>query len=213
MPAFDPDSPRRRSRAQGIIRGLYRFEHGRAARAEDRTWARGGRATKGDGTVPGPPSSSRALPGRRPPPPAALADDWGVDADPWSATCYKALREDAMSVERWNRLHPGRPERALRDRAAGRGGRADRGRHRLHAGRARPGGTVDAPPVPSLGTDGFGRSDTRDALRRFFEVDAAHIVIAVLSGLAADGALPETTVDEAVCAYGVEVDSPDPWTI
>ena len=64
----------------------------------------------------------------------------------------------------------------------------------------------------SLGTDGFGRSDTRDVLRRFFEVDAVHVVVAVLDGLAAEGALPAGTVGEAIRRYGIDPDSPDPWS-
>jgi pyruvate dehydrogenase E1 component len=64
----------------------------------------------------------------------------------------------------------------------------------------------------SLGTDGFGRSDTREVLRRFFEVDAAHIVVAVLHGLAAEGSVPPETVAEAIRRYGIDPDSVDPWS-
>jgi pyruvate dehydrogenase E1 component len=64
----------------------------------------------------------------------------------------------------------------------------------------------------SLGTDGFGRSDTRDVLRRFFEVDAAHVVVAVLGGLAAEGSLPVDVVRDAIERYRIDPDSPDPWS-
>lgn len=63
----------------------------------------------------------------------------------------------------------------------------------------------------SLGTDGFGRSDTRDVLRRFFETDAAHVVVAVLRCLADDGAVPSSLVSEAIHHYGIDPASADPW--
>jgi pyruvate dehydrogenase E1 component len=64
----------------------------------------------------------------------------------------------------------------------------------------------------SLGTDGFGRSDTRDVLRRFFEVDAAHVVVAVLSGLVADGLLPAEVAGAAVQRYRIDPERSDPWS-
>ena len=64
----------------------------------------------------------------------------------------------------------------------------------------------------SLGTDGFGRSDTRDVLRRFFEVDAAHVVVAVLSALAADGRIEDKVVGEAIKGYRIDAESVDPWS-
>ena len=68
-------------------------------------------------------------------------------------------------------------------------------------------------PFTSLGTDGFGRSDTRAALRRFFEVDAAHLVVAVLAALAHDGEAKADEVAEAMAAYGIDPDASDPWTV
>ena len=62
----------------------------------------------------------------------------------------------------------------------------------------------------TLGTDGFGRSDTREALRAFFEIDAAHIVVAVLSALADDGRIDRSVVTEAIVRYGINPDTPDP---
>ena len=114
--------------------------------------------------------------------------DWGVSADAWSVTSYTELREDALSVERANRLHP-HAERAVpyvtgctRDGAGPVVAVTD-------YMRAVPDQVARWVPRPfvSLGTDGFGRSDTRAALRRFFEVDAAHLVVAVLSALADAG--------------------------
>jgi pyruvate dehydrogenase E1 component len=64
----------------------------------------------------------------------------------------------------------------------------------------------------SLGTDGFGRSDTRDVLRRFFEVDAGHVVVSVLHGLGANGAVTAEVVARAIDRYGIDPGTPDPWS-
>ena len=143
-----------------------------------------------------------------------LADEWGVEAEAWSVTSYKSLREDAISVERWNRLHPGEDPRipfvtqclsesegpivAVTDFM-----------------RAVPDQVSRWMPrgFTSLGTDGFGRSDTREVLRRFFEVDAAHVVVAVLHDLAAAGAIPASSVTEAITRYGIDPESADPWSV
>jgi pyruvate dehydrogenase E1 component len=214
MPTFDTDSPQSAETREGIIRGLYRFEH----KSADDDRSTGHATSTGDAQVDeGRPRATILFSGtawqaaataRR-----LLADDWGVDADLWSATSYKSLREEAMSTERWNRLHPGQPERVpyVAERLAESDGPIVAVTDFM---RSVPDQVARWMPrrFLSLGTDGFGRSDTRDVLRRFFEVDAGHIVIAVLSGLAADGAVPESSVVEAICAYGVEVDSPDPWS-
>ena len=68
-------------------------------------------------------------------------------------------------------------------------------------------------PFTALGTDGFGRSDTRAALRTFFEVDRTHIVIAALSALQAAGTVERTRVAEAIARYAVAADAPAPWTV
>jgi pyruvate dehydrogenase E1 component len=64
-----------------------------------------------------------------------------------------------------------------------------------------------------LGTDGFGRSDTREQLRRFFEVDRHHVAVAALSALAAEGAVPAAKVEEAISRYGIDAARPPPWTV
>ncbi|WP_346742402.1 pyruvate dehydrogenase (acetyl-transferring), homodimeric type [Rhabdothermincola salaria] len=145
---------------------------------------------------------------------AALAEA-GVGAELWSATSYKALREDALSVERWNRLHPLDPPRTSRVA-------------RLLADAPGPIVAVTdfMKSVPDqvarflgertfvpLGTDGFGRSDTREALRRHFETDAAHVEVAVLSALAHDGAVDPTRVADAIKRHELDPDTPDPRTI
>ena len=106
-----------------------------------------------------------------------------------------------------------RPRTPARHRAAGRLVGPDRRRHRLHAGGARPDRPLgpDGRRYTSLGTDGFGRSDTREALRRFFETDAAHVVVATLNALAACGAIDRQLVAEAITFYGLDADAADPW--
>jgi pyruvate dehydrogenase E1 component len=142
-----------------------------------------------------------------------LAADWGVSADAWSVTSYTELREDALSVERANRLHPQAESslsyvtQALRDGTGPVVAVSD-------YVRAVPDQVSRWVPRPfvSLGTDGFGRSDTRAALRRFFEVDAAHVVVAVLSALADAGDAKSDEVAEAIARYGIDADSADPWS-
>ncbi len=144
---------------------------------------------------------------------AELAERWRVGVDLWSATNYKRLREEALEVERWNRLHPTDEPRLPRVTS-------------LLAEVPGPviavSDYVRAVPeqisafVPSrflaLGTDGYGRSDDRPSLRSFFEVDTAHVVIAVLSELAIDGSVDRSVLADAVAHYGIDTDTTPPWT-
>jgi pyruvate dehydrogenase E1 component len=140
-----------------------------------------------------------------------LAERYGVAADVWSATSYKELRRDALEAERWNMLHPEEPPRQPYVAA-------------LFAGDDAPIIAVSdfMKAVPdqiarwlpgrffSLGTDGFGRSDTRAALRRFFEVDAECIVVATLHNLARRGAVSAKVVRQAIGDLGVDPEKPNP---
>ncbi len=141
-----------------------------------------------------------------------LAEEWGVAVDLWSATSYQVLRDDALAVERWNRLHPGDEPRTPRV-AAALAGRSGPVVAVTDAMRAVPDMVARwaGRPWTSLGTDGFGRSDTRAALRRWFEVDAAHVVVAVLGGLESEGALPRGTAAAAVDRFRIDPDGPPPW--
>jgi pyruvate dehydrogenase E1 component len=142
-----------------------------------------------------------------------LLDHYGVSADLWSATSYKKLREEAMEVERWNRLHPGETPRtpfvtaALQDGSGPVVAVSDY----MKAVADQVGRWVPRHFV-TLGTDGFGRSDTREALRRHFEVDTGHVVVGVLSGLAAQGAIEPQTVQDAIDRYEIAADMADPRT-
>jgi pyruvate dehydrogenase E1 component len=208
----------------GILRGIYRFAGpaaaggaavagGRAGAAGDSPAAAGDVGAAGDsgggrsatiffsGTAWQAAMEAREL----------LASDWGVAAEAWSVTSYKALREDALEVERWNRLHPGSAPRVpyLTRALQGAKGPIVAVTDFLKAIPDQIARFVSAPFTP-LGTDGFGRSDTRAALRGHFEVDAAHIVIAVLSGLAAAGDAKSSEVAAAIEKYGVDPEAPDP---
>ncbi|MDX1447453.1 MAG: pyruvate dehydrogenase (acetyl-transferring), homodimeric type, partial [Acidimicrobiia bacterium] len=141
-----------------------------------------------------------------------LAEDYEIGAELWSVTSYKALREEAMEAERWNLLNPGaeprtpRVTRMLSETPGPTVAVTDFMRMVPdQVGRWVPGDFV------ILGTDGFGRSDTRPALRRFFETDAGHVTYAVLVALARQGEVTMETVDSAAERFGIDRDSTPPW--
>jgi pyruvate dehydrogenase E1 component len=140
-----------------------------------------------------------------------LAERFGVAADVWSATSYNTLRREALEAERWNMLHPtAKPRRSYVEELL-------QGEQGLFVAvsdymktmpdlisRWVPGGLLP------LGTDGFGRSETRDALRRFFEVDAEVITVAVLWRLAQRGDLQPEQVERAIKDLGIDAEKRDP---
>lgn len=142
-----------------------------------------------------------------------LAERHGVSVELWSATSYKELREDAFRVERWNRLHPDYAPRIPRVTAA-----LARSKGPVVAVsdymRAVPDQVSRWIPAGrswlSLGTDGYGRSDTRPALRTHFETSPEHIVVAVLTGLARMGQARVSELRAAIEFYGVDADARDP---
>ena len=140
-----------------------------------------------------------------------LRTDWGVDAEVWSATSFGQLAREARTVERWNMLHPQEPKRVSHVEAC-----LDGDEITVVATdyvRAYP--ALIAPFVRgayiALGTDGFGRSETRSQLRRFFEVDRHAIVVAALHRLADRGVIPNAQVRDAIAKYGVEADGAPSW--
>ena len=141
-----------------------------------------------------------------------LAERYGVAADVWSATSYQLLRNEALEVDRWNLLHPGQAPRTplvseLLGEAAGRGPIVAVSDW-IRAWPDMISRWIPGNAWRSLGTDGFGRSDSREALRRFFGVDAAHIVAAVLSELARCGQVPVETARQALAELGVDPEAP-----
>jgi pyruvate dehydrogenase E1 component len=138
-----------------------------------------------------------------------LLQHFDVGVDLWSATSYKLLREEAIEVERWNRLHPtltpkvSRVASLLSDSSAPIVAVSDF----MRAVPDQISRYVTNRPFAVLGTDGMGRSDTREALRRHFEIDAPHIVISVLYQLALAGSIPSTAVEQAIKKYGLDPES------
>jgi pyruvate dehydrogenase E1 component len=143
-----------------------------------------------------------------------LGSEWGVDADLWSCPSFTELARDGQAAARWNMFNPtAKPklsyvETCLKDTQGPVIAATDY--MRAFAEQIRP-------FVPRryavLGTDGFGRSDTREKLRRFFEVDRHYITVAALKALADDGALPATKATEALKKYGIDASKPAPWTV
>ncbi|HEK0907660.1 TPA: alpha-ketoglutarate dehydrogenase [Pseudomonas putida] len=178
-----------------IIRGLYRLEQHMPEGATGKV------RLLGSGTILREVQAAARL----------LAQDWGVASEVFSATSFSELAREAREVERWNRLHPQEPARAS------------------HLVQCLPKGApviaatdyvcawphLVAPYVQdrfvALGTDGFGRSDSREQLRGFFEVDSRQIVLAALSSLADDGVLERQRCAEAIARYGIEAEAPVPW--
>jgi len=140
-----------------------------------------------------------------------LADDYQVAADVWSVTSYQELYRDGHAAERWNRTHPlEKPRVPYVTQCLGKADGA------IVAAsdyvRALP-DTIDRwlpRPLTSLGTDGFGRSESRASLRDFFEVDAKYIAVSALAALARDGALDAKVVEKAIKDLGINPDKPNP---
>jgi len=143
-----------------------------------------------------------------------LAKDWGVESDLWSCPSFTELARDGNAVTRWNMMNPtAKPklshvESCLADTRGPVIATSDYIRAFAEQIRAF---------VPRryvvLGTDGFGRSDTREKLRQFFEVDRHYIAVAALKALADDGQIPAAKAAEAMKKYGVDGAKPAPWTV
>jgi pyruvate dehydrogenase E1 component len=143
-----------------------------------------------------------------------LEQDFGVLSDVWSVTSFSELRRDGIEAERWNMLHPGEPERAsyVASVLADRRGPVIASTDYL---RAVPDQIRQWVPgrYRVLGTDGYGRSDSRRALRRFFEVDRHYVAVAALRELAAEGAIKPSVVAEAIAKYEIDTDAPVPTSV
>ena len=143
-----------------------------------------------------------------------LYDDFGIPSDVWSVTSFNELRRDALEVERWNQLHPDEEPRKcyVEEKLEGKSGPFIAATDYMkivpdQIQRWVPGRFI------SLGTDGYGRSDGRAALRQHFEVDKRYIAVTALKALADDGAIDQATVRQAIEKYGIDSDRPDPVTL
>jgi pyruvate dehydrogenase E1 component len=191
-----PQPPMPEDAPEGIVRGLYRFADAPEGPSRRATILFSGTAWRA------------ALDAQR-----LLAEHHDVAATCFSATSYKALREEALEIERWNRLHPTEAHRVpyVTEMLNGSGAPVVAVSDFLKAVPDQIARWVRG-PFTALGTDGYGRSDTREALRRHFEVDAGHVVVAVLSSLAHSGEAKAEEVAEAIARYDITPDSPDPRT-
>lgn len=178
---------------EGIIKGLYQLKTGGKHKLKAQLI--------GSGTILREVEAAAEL----------LEKDWKVSANVWSATSINQLARDGMEVDRYNRLHPQADKKrsyvaeCLDDQAGVVVASTDY--IRLYAEQIRP--WVKA-PYTVLGTDGFGRSDTRQRLRSFFEVDRYHVVIATLNTLADDGQIGYDVVESAIKKYNINADALTP---
>jgi pyruvate dehydrogenase E1 component len=141
-----------------------------------------------------------------------LEEEHGVAADVWSCPSFNELRRDGLEVERWNLLHPAQPPRkSYVEECLG----PHHGPVVAATDYMRAFADQIRPFVPRryvcLGTDGFGRSDYRAALRRFFEVDRRYVTIAALKALADQMEIPVSKVEAAIARYGIDTERPAPW--
>jgi len=180
----------------GVLKGLYKFKAGERKKLKAHILGSG-------------PIINSALKAQ-----AILAERYGVSADVWSATSYKLLRTDAIRCQRWNMLHPTEtPKRShVEQLLAG-----EQGVFVAVSDNVRTVPDQIAPWVPggllTLGTDGFGRSDTRARLRRFFQVDAESTVIGTLYALAQKGEIGREVVARAIKELGVDPEKIQPQLV
>jgi pyruvate dehydrogenase E1 component len=143
-----------------------------------------------------------------------LEDDFQIPADVLSITSFSELRREALECERWNLLHPNENPRVpyVRQMLQGREGPVVAATDYMRTVPDQIRQWVPGRYV-TLGTDGYGRSDSRAALRGFFEMDRRYIVVAALKALADDGRVDRATVGRAIEALGIDPDKPVPWKV
>jgi pyruvate dehydrogenase E1 component len=142
-----------------------------------------------------------------------LRENHDVDANIWSVTSFNELNRDAQSVQRWNMLHPEQEQRKayITQQLDGAEGPVIAATDYMKSYAEQVHHAVKQPYVV-LGTDGFGRSDTRQKLRHFFEVDRHFIVIATLKALADADRIAAVDVSQAMQMYGIDPEKIDPWS-
>jgi pyruvate dehydrogenase E1 component len=178
---------------EGVLRGIYRYKTAEKGKPKIHLWGSG-------------PILNEALRAQQ-----ILAEKYNVPSDVWSVTSYNELRRDALSAERWNRLHPDQPERKPYIVEALKGADcpiiAASDYMKVVADQLSPWlpGRLEA-----LGTDGFGRSDNREYLRRHFEINAESIAAAALSRLSRDGKFDAKKAKAAFVELGINTETIDP---
>ncbi|MGH2498568.1 MAG: pyruvate dehydrogenase (acetyl-transferring), homodimeric type [Candidatus Limnocylindria bacterium] len=187
-----PMPPQPAESEEGILRGIYLFRKGEPSRRRV--------ALLGSGAIMQQVLRAQEL----------LQERYDVSADVWSVTSYQLLRNDALEVERWNRLHPeAAPRRPYVAEALAGAGSVIAASDSIKAVPDQVARWVPQPFVP-LGTDGFGRSDTREALRRHFEVDAEHVAVASLHALALCEQFSPAEVAAAIAEHAIDAEALEP---
>lgn len=181
---------------EGIIKGMYLFDKPAKGKAQVQLI--------GSGTILREVIAAAEL----------LKEDFDINSNIWSATSFNELRREGIATQRWNMLHPTKKaktsyvESLLKDKSIPAVAATDY--MKTYADQIRefvPGHYV------VLGTDGFGRSDTRAQLRKFFEVNRYYVVVAALKALADEGSIPAKTVADAIKKYKIDPEKPDPTTV
>lgn len=190
-----PAMPQREHVERDIIRGMYLFD-------EDKRQSGKHVQLLGSGTI-----LLEVLEAAK-----ILRDEFGVGADVWSVTSFNELRRNGLEVERWNRLHPRETPRLshIEECLQGRQGPvvASTDYMKLFADQVRQ--WIPQNTYKVLGTDGFGRSDTRKKLRVFFEVDRYWVTLAALEGLVKEGQLEVQVLLDAMDKFGIDANKPNP---
>jgi pyruvate dehydrogenase E1 component len=192
---FYPQPPMPEGSAEGILKGVYKYKSAENGTAQVQLFGSG-------------PILNESLRAQQ-----ILAERYQVSADVWSVTSYNNLRRDALAVERWNRNHPAEaPKRPyIVEALEGSAGPviAASDYMKIVPDQLSP---WIGDRLVSLGTDGFGRSENREHLRRFFEVNAESIVCATLSRLSREGKFDAAAAAQAFRDLGVDADAADPVT-
>ena len=199
-----PQPGLKKGQEDGILKGMYRLREGPAGSGTGKSIPRV--QLLGSGTILREAIAAADM----------LEKDWGVAGDVWSVTSFTELRRDGIDAERWNLLHPNdKPRKPYVTQELEKSAGpivATSDYMRLFADQIRayiPRGR----DYRVLGTDGFGRSDTRAKLREFFEVDRRYVTIAALRALADEGTVPASKVADAIKKYGIDANKPNPVTV
>ena len=199
-----PQPGLKKGQEDGILKGMYRLREGPAGSGTGKSIPRV--QLLGSGTLLREAIAAAEM----------LETDWGIAGDVWSVTSFTELRREGIDVERWNLLHPkDKPRKPyVTEQLEKTAGPivATTDYMRLFADQIRafvPRGR----DYRVLGTDGFGRSDTRAKLREFFEVDRRYVTVSALRALADEGVVPAAKVADAIKKYGIDAEKPNPVTV
>jgi pyruvate dehydrogenase E1 component len=182
---------------EGIIKGLYKLSPSQSKGGKNKNRVQ----LMGSGTILREVIAAAEL----------LETDWGVSADVWSATSFTELTREARDCDRWNRLHPTEKPRVpyVAQCLQGQDGPVIAATDYVQSYADQIRKWVPA-RYEVLGTDGFGRSDTRAQLRKHFEVNSTYVVVTALKALADEGAISADKVAEAINKYGIDPEKTNP---